>query len=562
MDIAIRIAGEAGQGVQTTGAALVEVFARMGLYVFATRSYWSRIRGGLNWYDVRIADRELFSGRPHCDLLVALTPFALEKLRGQSGEGAVVLFDGEKADDGVAALAFTKTARELVSSKVMANTVAAGAVFGVLGYDIDALVDYLEVAFSGKGEETVEKNITCARRGAEMAREADLGMGAVPEPVKSPSSVYSGSEAVGLSAAVAGVKAVFAYPMTPSTAAFTWLAGAADKYGIVVEQAEDEIAAANMACGATYAGVPAMVTTSGGGFALMVEGLSLAGMLELPLFIMNAQRPGPATGLPTRTGQEDLQFVIRAGHGEFARAVYAPGTVEEAYKITRIALETAHRYQTPVIMLSDQFLADMQKNIRRLGEKIDPIDRHVLKSPPEDYVRYEPVEGGVSARALPGSSAFVVVDSDEHDYAGHITEDLDIRVRMVDKRLSKGAGLYDEALAPSFYGPKSAKHLLVCWGSTYGPLREAVDITNSRGGSTAMVHFSQVWPVNIEKARRALRVRRRDNRSSRRVTLIEANATGQFASLLREAGVLSECGLVTRFDGLPFTGEELAERIR
>lgn len=561
MDLSIRVAGEAGQGVQTTGELLVNVFARMGLHVFATKSYWSRIRGGLNWYDVRIGDHELFSARPRPDLLVALTSFALESLRKDTSRDALILFDAEEAGEGVVSLAFTKTARELVDSRVMANTVAAGAIFGVLGYGVDDLAEYLDVKFKKKGEEVVEKNVTCARRGAEMVEEARIRKLDAPAPGKAPSTVYNGSEAVGLSAAVAGVKAVFAYPMTPSTGTFTYLAGVADDYGIIVEQAEDEIAAVNMACGATYAGVPAIVTTSGGGFALMVEGLSLAGMHELPVLIMDAQRPGPATGLPTRTGQEDLKFVIYAGHGEFPRAVFAPGTAAQAYEITRRALETAHKYQTPVIMLTDQFLADMQKNIAKLDGKPRPIDRHIVSEPDGDYVRYALTESGISPRALPGSGAFVVLDSDEHDEAGHITEDLDVRCAMVGKRLRKARGLREEAMPPSFYGPKSAGHLLVCWGSTYGPAREAVDIINTGGASAALVHFAQVWPINVESARKALRVRRKDNRSSRRVTVIEGNATGQFASLLGEAGVLGECRGMRKFNGLPFTGEEIAERI-
>jgi len=360
---------------------------------------------------------------------------------------------------------------------------------------------------------------------------------------------------VGIAAATAGVKVVASYPMTPSSGVFTWLAQAADKYGMVVEQAEDEICAVNLVCGATYAGVPAMTTTAGGGFALMVEGLSLAGMLELPALILLAQRPAPATGLPTRTGQEDLNFAVHAGHGEFPRAIFAPGTIEQAYALTRRALETAHRFQTPTILMIDQFLADLQKNIAPLAEEPRPIDRCIVEKPAPDYRRYEVTRSGVSPRAIPGSGPFVIVDSDEHTEDGHITEDLAVRVRMQDKRMRKMKGLTAEALAPEVYpGPEPAAEVLLCWGSTYGPCREAVDLLRSARRDACMVHFGQVWPVNRKTVRPLLR--------GRKVFAVEGNGSAQFAALLKAAGALGAYKTILRYDGLPFTGEEVARRIQ
>ena len=552
MDVNIRVAGEAGQGVQTTGNLLVGAFARAGLHVFATQSYMSRIRGGLNWYDVRIGEAELFSGRREADVLVALTPTAHETLRSEVADGGVTLFDGEMAE-GVLALPFAKVAKELAGQALMANTVAAGAVFAVLGYDLEQLCSHLRSEFEKKGRQVVEKNLACARSGAELA--AGLG-GEIPSPSPgaAPATVCSGGEAVGLAAAVAGVKFVAAYPMTPATAVFTYLAGVADEYGIVVEQAEDEIAAVNMVCGAAYAGVPAMTTTSGGGFALMTEGVSLAGMLEVPIFVVVSQRPGPATGLPTRTAQQDLRLVLNAGHGEFPRAIYAPGTAAQAYELTRRGLETAHKFQVPAFLLTDQFLIDCQKNIAPLESALRPIDRHVIAGAPADYVRYAVTPDGVSPRAIPGGEALVVLDSDEHAEDGHITEDLTVRVRLQDKRMAKAKGLLDDALAPELYGPTGAEHLLVCWGSTYGPCREAVDVLNDDGASVAMLHFGQVFPVSVEHIQPVL--------AGRKITFVEGNATGQLASVLREQGLQLDCELLLKYDGMPFTGEEIAARIR
>jgi len=559
MDLNIRVAGAAGQGVETIGESLVGAFADAGLYVFSTQTYMSRVRGGLNWFDIRIGDRALFSGREKADLLVALMPEALELLRGDVAEGGTILFNGP-AQEGVVGVAFEDVARELTGARIMANTVAAGAVFALLGYDVAELEKQLRARFESKGKEVVQANLKCARTGAELAG-SQAGKLKAPRPAGAPQTICSGNDAVGLGAATAGVKFMTAYPMTPSTGVLTFLANVADRYGIVVEQAEDEIAAINMVCGAAYAGVPAMTGTSGGGFALMVEGLALAGMLELPVFIFLGQRPGPATGLPTRTAQQDLRFAIHAGHGEFPRAVLAPGTPQQCYDLTRRGLEMAHKYQSPVILMSDQFLADMRMNCVGLDESYRPIDRHVLDNPPEDYVRYAITEDGVSPRALPGSAAFVVLDSDEHREDGHITEDLDMRVRMQDKRMRKQQGLLADALEAEWYGPRVAENILVCWGSTYGPCREAVDLLNQNEHSVGMAHFAQVWPLDGPAIREWLR-QRGPTSGSARIHCVEANSTGQFASLLRQVGAVDEVTSVLRYDGMPFTGEEIARRAR
>ena len=566
MDLLIRIAGEAGQGVQTTGNLLVSAFADMGLHVFAIKSYLSRVRGGLNWFDVRIGDAPLYAGREQANVLVALTDEALATLRPHVADGGTVLFDFNPDDSdakpplGCLCIPLTAIAKETGGSAVMANAVAAGAVFALLGYRLSALTDYFAEAFKKKGQETVKANVACARAGAERLGEP-AGRLAAPQPGGEPVLLAGGTEAVGLAAATAGVKFATAYPMTPATGVLTYLAGVADDYGILVEQAEDEIAAVNMVCGATYAGVPALTMTSGGGFALMVEGLSLAGIHELPLVVVLAQRPGPATGLPTRTAQQDLLFALHAGHGEFPRAIFAPGTPEQAYHLTRRALETAHTYQTPVILMTDQYLADLVMDTPPLDETLRPIDRHIVTGVGEDYVRYAVTDDGVSPRALPGGEGFVVLDSDVHTEDGHITEDLEAHVRLQDKRMRKRAGLTADALAPDRYGPADADHLLVCWGSTYGPCREAVDRLNSAGAGVAMLHFPQVWPLDAKAVRRAIGIQGDEAQAPDRLTVVEGNQTGQFRTVLAEAGVAREAQSLTRYDGLPFTAD-IVERIQ
>lgn len=554
MDISIRIAGEAGQGLQSVGNALTEAFAETGLHIFAGKSYMSRIRGGLNWVDLRIADHELFGLKESPDMLLALNETALDVLIGHTAPGAMAILDSAVEKTSAVAIDFTGLAEQSGGSKVMSNTVAAGTVFGILRYPLEKLENYIRKAFAGR-DEIISKNLACASAGYSKGLSLQFNL-PIPQPSQAPAYVTDGASMTGLSAAVSGVKFVAAYPMTPGTATFTWLAKASDKYGIVVEQAEDEIAAINMACGAVYAGVPAMTTTSGGGFALMCEGLALAGMLELPIFIVIAQRPGPATGMPTRTAQEDLKFAVNAGHGEFSRLVYAPGTNRQCFELTRVALENAHRFQIPSIMLTDQYLQDAEKNITMPDTAYSPIDRHLLEGSPEGYVRYADTPDGISPRAVPGNGAQVVADSDEHGEDGHLTEDFGLRIKMQNKRMRKHALLPDVFIMPEVYGKPDCDVAVVCWGSSYGACREYVDMMNANGkGQFAMIHFPQVWPLPGDRLKPLLD-------KPRRMIVVESNCTGQFRSLLRDAGISRKTEGVSRYDGLPITCEYLAAEVK
>jgi 2-oxoglutarate ferredoxin oxidoreductase subunit alpha len=303
-----------------------------------------------------------------------------------------------------------------------------------------------------------------------------------------------------------------------------------------------------MAIGASFAGAPAMVATSGGGFALMAEGVSLAAMTETPLVVIVGQRPGPATGLPTRTEQADLEFVLHAGHGEFARAIFAPGNPEECFSLARKALFMAELSQGPVFVLTDQFLADSYR-------AVDPFDVRQLPAVraghegevAEPYRRYAFAPDGVSPRLLPGRTRHLVVaDSDEHTEDGHITEDLAVRNRMVAKRLAKLEGLRLEAIPPRLEGPAGADLLLVSWGSTSAAAAEAAAELRERGTAAASLHFCQLWPLEPEQFLGALR-------AAKRVVFAEGNATGQFERLVRRETGFEAAGNVRRFDGLPIT---------
>ncbi|MFO7296518.1 MAG: 2-oxoacid:acceptor oxidoreductase subunit alpha, partial [Clostridia bacterium] len=356
-----------------------------------------------------------------------------------------------------------------------------------------------------------------------------------------------------------GCKFYSAYPMTPSTSIMNYLASKMLDAEIVVEQAEDEIAAINMAIGASYAGARAMTGTSGGGFSLMVEGLGLAGMLEVPLVIAEVQRPGPVTGFPTRTEQGDLKFVISASQGEFPRMVIAPRNAEDAFYQTVRAFNLADKYQIPVILLSDQFLADSTVTIKPFdfdGIRHERYITHTVEDKP--YKRYKITPTGVSPRVIPGKipGVTVLVDSDEHDEYGHITESAEVRRQMVDKRLRKLEYLKQELQEPWFLGDDDFDVLILAWGSTWGPLAEAVSMLNSRQRTRyAALVFGDVWPLPtkllVEKAKKA-----------KKIINVEQNATGQLASLVAEvAGIFCDFS-VLKYDGRPMSPRYIFEKVR
>jgi 2-oxoglutarate ferredoxin oxidoreductase subunit alpha len=344
-----------------------------------------------------------------------------------------------------------------------------------------------------------------------------------------------------------------AYPMTPATSIMNYFANAAGDLPVHFEQAEDEIAAVNMALGASYAGLRSMTASSGGGFDLMTEGLSLAGITETPLVVMLAQRPGPSTGLPTRTEQGDLNLLVHAGHGEFSRIIFAPGTITEAIEIARDAFDLADALQCPVLILTDQYLADSIQTVehelplsirRRNGQPYD-----------ETYRRYALTEDGLSPLTYPGiGQALVRVDSDEHDEDGRITEDLDLRIQMVDKRMKKLKHMESLFRKPTFYGDPAAEWMILSWGSNRQIVEEAVRTINKKGLSLGALHFSQVYPLFPGMTSEW-------NLGKRKLVCLENNATGQFAGLLKREIGLDIDHKILKYNGECFTADEIRDRL-
>ncbi len=555
-DISIVLGGAAGQGVQTVETLLVQVLKREGYHVFASKEYMSRIRGGSNSTEIRLTSGKRRAYVDRIDLLFALDKNVVPHLEHRISKETVIIGEKEKVCETecrVVDVPFTRFATEL-GHPIYTSTVAVGVVLGMLKAEEGVFHDFLRTHFARKGEEVVAKNIEAAKKGYIHGTHISFLEGveiSVPRTADPDELLLDGMESIGLGTLAAGCNYISSYPMSPGTGLLTFLASHKKDFGIVVDQAEDEIAAINQGLGAWYAGARAVVTTSGGGFALMCEGVSLAGIIETPIVVHIGMRPGPATGLPTRTEQADLNLVLYAGHGEFPRAVYAPGTPEEAYHAMTEAFRIADKYQIPTFVLTDQYLLDSVTTVVRKDLKAASNESHIVKTG-ANYERYALAQDGVSPRGIPGyGDGLVGVDSDEHDTLGHITESAVVRREQHGKRLKKHEGIESEALPPVISaGAKKAKTLIVTWGSNFCVAEEAIE--RSRNESLGHVHFSQVYPLPLEGKKLLAK--------AEEVVVVENNARGQFADLLeREYGV--EVGTrILQSDGNPFSVEFLTKR--
>ncbi len=558
IDINILIGGAAGQGVHAIASPLARTLVRQGCWVLFVQSYESRIRGGHLFNRIRVADAPLISSREGVDLLVALNQETVNLHQEELAPDGIIIYDASQVRDLPARglklpLEPAALLPESQAAEIAVNAGASGAILGLLRVSLEPMMGLLLEAFAAKGTEVVGWNHRAAaagyRLGAAMGGSGLSLAGISPPPA--PRLLISGHEALALGALAAGLQFISGYPMTPWSSALNAVGQRAARWGVVVEQAEDDIAAINLALGASFAGVRAMTGSSGGGFSLMVETLGLAGCSETPLVIVEGQRPGPSTGLPTRTEQGDLSFVLSAGQGDFPRAVLAPGTPAQAFALTARAFNLAERYQLPVILLTDQYLADANftQEAGDFPEKVE-IERALKLGPAAaPYARYAITADGVSPRRLPGlGPELVVADSDEHTPDGHLTEDLRVRVQMHDKRLRKLQKLGRELNGISASGPATAPLVLICWGSSLGPVTEAVARLNEAGAPARTVHLSELWPFPAPAVAKALK-------GAKRLVMVEMNATAQAGRLLRQETGIAADHLVLRYDGAPFTPE-------
>jgi 2-oxoglutarate ferredoxin oxidoreductase subunit alpha len=434
-------------------------------------------------------------------------------------------------------------------------------VAGILGLDRDVVMTAVKHFFGEDKAEAVKNNQESVAKGMEWLQNTNVSLPTVaPAKDKPARAILNGHQAVALGALSAGLKFYAFYPMSPSTSIAAELVRWAHDMGVVVEQCEDEIAVLNMAVGASFAGAPSMVGTSGGGFALMTEAVSLAGASETPVVIVVAQRPGPATGLPTRTSQGDLELVLHGGHGEFPRAILAPGSIEECFHVTRKAFELAGLVQGPIIILTDQFLADSFIDIEPFD--LTGLDAVSWGEPPQDaeqeFLSYRITPSGVSPRLFPGlttrlgspyvTEQLVIGDSHEHTEEGQITEDRTVRKQMVDKRHRKESVMLQHGLAPELHGDANPDLLIVSWGSTKGALKDAAAELRRKGRTVSTLHFPQVWPLPVEDVLKHLK-------AAKTVVCVEGNLTGQLAGLIRRETGFEIDHRILQYDGRPIMPE-------
>jgi 2-oxoglutarate ferredoxin oxidoreductase subunit alpha len=573
-DLTIKIGGEAGQGVESSGAGFAKALARAGLWIYGLQDYMSRIRGGHNFYQIRTSDEEIWTFRDAVQMLLPFTPEAVERHWREVVPGGAVLHDTSvKFDDAplreaglkLFGLPLLKMAEEHGGSRIMMNTAALGAVAGITEFAYEYIEDIITTNFKRKGGPVVEGNLKVARYAYEVAREQfaaqyEWKLEARPGPQR---MLINGNQAIALGAIAGGCRFISGYPMTPATSILEYLNSKAHQFNIVCKQTEDEISGILTAIGAAHAGARAMTATSGGGFSLWAEALGFAGMTETPLVLVDSQRSGPSTGLPTRTEQSDLAFVLHASHGEFPRIILAPGTIEECFYAAARAFNLAEKYQMPVIIMQDLTQSNSIRSVEkdRLDFESIRIDRGALLTGEEldrieDYRRHLLTDDGISPRAVPGHpNAVYVTTGDEHTEYGFITEESDERRAQMQKRMGKQDLAAQEMRLPLHYGPEDAEVTFVGWGSTYGALREAVDVLNLDGPRANLLHFMEVWPLDWEQVKAQLD-------AARSLWLVEQNYTGQLGNLIRTFTGKAMDKRILKYDGRPISADEIVASVR
>lgn len=578
-ELTFKIGGEAGQGIESSAGGFALALARAGLHVFDWRDYRSRVRGGHNFAQIRISEEPITSHREQVHVLLAMTDEAIRQHFREIDAGGCIIYDDQlQVDAGLVeqidaagvqrfAMPLEKLAEEVGGSVIMTNTAAVAAAAGVTDLPLSYIEGIIRQNFKKKGDAVIDANLKVAEaayKGAAAQFGDVLDHKITPIPDAPQRMLINGNQAFALGALAGGCRFVAGYPMTPGSPVLEWMAAHANKYGVVVKHTEDEIAAACMAIGAGHVGARAMVPTSGGGFSLMVEALGWAGMSETPVVFYNAQRPGPSTGLPTRHEQGDLMFSIWASQGEFARLVLAPGTIEESFTAGYRSLNLAEIYQTPVIVLSDHFLATSSQTVEMDALNLNDveIDRGKLLSDEEldrltgEYLRYALAEDGISPRALPGHpNGVYVAEGNEHDESGHIVEEIVHRNAQHEKRLQKLETARRSIRPPQRFGPENAPVSLIGWGSTIGPALEALKIVNAERPTAHYWHISDIWPFPAREVGALIA-------NANMAVVVEGNALSQLARLIQQETGFRMDHHILRYDGRAFSPEYIVRGMK
>lgn len=552
MNRSIVIAGAAGDGINTLSEIIEKTLLHHGYHVYSYKNYMSRVRGGYNFTTIRFGEELVHSTVEKADLLIAINQEAVDHTSFHLKSGGIFLSTIPTNLDGTSFIIDMARLKKEVSNKKAYILAFAGACFDALGIEWSK-ENIQQMMHQRWGDLLAEDNYRafeigtdCVHRSADNASSSSINTPAITDAL-----LVSGNQSIALGAVAAGMGFYSAYPMAPSSSILQYLASIEQEMHLVIEQAEDEIAAAISAIGASANGVRSMTGTSGGGFSLMVESIGFSAIAEVPLVMVNVQRPGPATGLPTRTAQADFSFVSTASPGEFTRIVLAPTSVEDCFYITFRAFQLADKYRCPVIILSDQALADAKQSIPPFQVESLTIERYIDEVPDMTYQHYYR-DCQLKSRAIPkyGQEPLLMTDTHIHDHEGFITEDPDITNETVQRFLWKSNEISKELYPPTHYQAASpAKATLVCWGSTSGAVIDA--IKQSEQPLDALL-FSDLFPLDSSVLK---------NFKGPFIS-VEANATHQFSQYLSNVTGIQWRGHISKYDGRPFTATYILDQVK
>ncbi|MCX6781969.1 MAG: 2-oxoacid:acceptor oxidoreductase subunit alpha [Candidatus Magasanikbacteria bacterium] len=547
----ILVGGAAGDGAKEAAINFGRLAAKHGYEFFLSVEYPSLIRGGHNYARVSISSKKVFCDSAELDAVVALNDETVEKHRSEIKKGGMIFLDsaedaGKKGLINIPASAWVK---EENLPRLFRASALLGAVCRYYNFDIVELNNIFKEIFGEKAG----PNILLAKKGYEFLQSKNVQQVFLPRRKCAGKMVLDGNEAFSEGLVKAGLKNYFGYPMTPSSSILHYLAKKAKEYKLKVVQPENEISVINMALGASYAGSRTAIASTGGGFALMLEAMAFAGVAEIPIVVVDAQRASTSTGVPTRTGQGDLDFV-RHLPGEYPRIVLAPGDADEAYLIAGAAMNLAWKFQSPAVVLLDKHLSESVSTVDLQTNKVK-IENPKIAGNGAAYRRYAFSPDGVSALAFPGEKGKVVkISSYEHDEDGYICDGVENAKKMCEKRFAKTKGIVVERKkydSIKIYGDKKAKNAVIFWGSVKGPMLEAMRAVKRPYKAVQIVWLE---PFDTDRFLKEIK-------GVKKLVIAENNFTGQLAKLIREKTGVEIKNKILKYDSLPFDVRELAKKL-
>lgn len=574
----VMFGGPAGYGIMSAGTMIAKAGGRNGLWAFVVNEYPSLIKGGLNTCTVSFDDKPVKAHEERLDFLGALSQEALDQNYEKLGHEAAILYDSDTVKPNLARVPAgvklypVKLLGSLTgeAAKVMANSAMVGAFCALAAFPLEIIANIMESEF--KKESVLQQNLSLLQQAFDQTKQQYVAHKAFPLVFQRDGKkrmLLNGNDAIAMAAIKAGVKFAAGYPMTPGSSVLTYLADHGAEYGLVFKQAEDEIAAVNMLIGAGFAGVRAIGSTSGGGFALMTEALGFAALGEVPLVIVEAQRGGPSTGLPTRTAQADLNFVAYASQGEFPRIIVAPGDIEECFVETFRLFNLVEKYQVPGIILTDKYLADSTVTHPYFDDQNLRIERGKLVdeawlSEHQPYRRYAITPDGVSYRAIPGQKGGRhIVTSYTHGEDGFYSSgnreyaetEPQVTAAGIDKLFNKVPAMLQDIPAVKLHGPQEAELTVIAWGSSKGAVLEAISAVNQEGRAVNFLQILYPSPFPTEAVQAVLQ-------SSKKTLMVEGNKTAQLAMMIRAYTGFAADAIYLKYDSRAFVPSLLITKIK